>query len=73
LVQRLHATVHTAGQAVAGWDAISRVATAAGVKMSWPHPRDANKEMIGAVTAFSSFVWVRDARPIQLRFAASRG
>jgi NADH-quinone oxidoreductase subunit G len=73
LVQRLHATLHPAGQAVPGWDAIARVATASGTKMSWPHARDVNKEMVSAVSAFASFTWVRDARPIQLRFAASRG
>jgi NADH-quinone oxidoreductase subunit G len=73
LVQRLHATLHPAGQAISGWDAIARVATAASIKMSWAHARDVNKEMVSAVSAFASFTWVRDARPIQLRFAASRG
>ncbi|MBP9085640.1 MAG: (2Fe-2S)-binding protein [Kofleriaceae bacterium] len=73
LTQRMHAAVVPAGQAVAGWDAVSRVATALGVAMSWSHVRDANKEMIGAVSAFAGFIWVRDARPVQLRFAASRG
>lgn len=73
LTQRMHAAVVPAGQAVSGWDAVSRVATALGVAMSWSHVRDVNKEMIGAVSAFAGFIWVRDARPVQLRFAASRG
>ncbi len=73
LTQRMHAAVVPAGQAIAGWDAVSRVAKALGVAMAWSHVRDVNKEMIGAVSAFAGFIWVRDARPVQLRFAASRG
>ncbi len=73
LTQRMHAAVTPAGQAIAGWDACSRVAKAIGVAMAWGHVRDVNKEMIGAVSAFAGFIWVRDARPVQLRFAASRG
>jgi len=73
LTQRLHAAVVPAGQAIAGWDAVSRVAKALDVAMAWGHVRDVNKEMIGAISAFAGFIWVRDARPVQLRFAASRG
>jgi NADH-quinone oxidoreductase subunit G len=73
MTQRMHAAVLPAGQAIAGWEAVSKVATALGVKLAWSHVRDVNKEMIGAVSAFAGFIWVRDARPVQLRFAASRG
>jgi NADH-quinone oxidoreductase subunit G len=77
-VQRQHAAIAAPGQAVAGWEAIVRLAQATNVSLSgkatWAHAREVYKDMVAAVAAFSSAgPWVREARPIQLRFANSRG
>ncbi len=77
-VQRQHAALATLGQAVAGWEALVRLAAATGAKLttaktSWAHAREVHKDMIAAVPAFAGAPWVREARPIQLRFANSRG
>lgn len=72
-VQRLHAAVPAPGHALAGWEAVSRLATAAGVKLSWTSARDVFKEMVAQVPAFAGAAWGREVRPLQLRFAGSRG
>lgn len=73
LTQRTHAAVLPAGQAVTGWEAVARLAETVGAKFAWAAAREINKEMVAQVSAFAGFVWVRDARPVQLRFAGSRG
>ncbi|MCA9675332.1 MAG: (2Fe-2S)-binding protein [Kofleriaceae bacterium] len=72
-VQRQHAALPPPGQAVAGWEALVRLAGATGAKLSWTHVRDVHKDMVAAVKAFEGSTWARDVRPIQLRFANSRG
>ena len=80
-VQRMHAAFPPPGQAVPGWEAITRLAQATlgsasggtGVKLSWTHAREVFKEMVGAVPEMKGAEWGREARPIQLRFAYSRG
>jgi len=72
-VQRMHPAFPPPGQAVPGWEAVVRLAQAAGVKLAWTHAREVFKDMIAAVPAFAGAAWGREARPIQLRFAASRG
>jgi NADH-quinone oxidoreductase subunit G len=73
LVQRMHAAFAPAGSAIPAWEAIVRLGFATGVKRSWAHPRDVFKDMIAAVPAWKDLTWVREARPLQLRFAGSRG
>lgn len=76
VVQRQHAAVLPPGQAVAGWEALVRLAQATGASLSktaWSHPREVHKDMVAAVPAFAGSQWGREARPIQLRFANSRG
>ncbi len=73
IVQRMHAAFAPPGQALAGWEAIVRLAHATGVKLSWNHPREVFKDMIAAVPAWKDLTWAREARPLQLRFAGSRG
>ena len=72
-VQRMHAAFGPPGQALAGWEAIVRLAHATGVKFAWNHPREVFKDMTAAVPAWKDLAWAREARPLQLRFAGSRG
>ena len=73
IVQRMHAAFPPPGQAIPGWEAITRLANATGVKLAWTHPREVFKDMIAAVPAWKDLQWTREARPLQLRFAGSRG
>jgi NADH-quinone oxidoreductase subunit G len=72
-VQRMHPAFPPPGQATPAWDAVVRLAQATGQKLSWSHGREVFKDMVAAVPAFAGAQWGREARPIQLRFAASRG
>jgi NADH-quinone oxidoreductase subunit G len=72
-VQRMHAAFPPPGQAVPGWEVVVRLAQATGVKLGWSHAREVFGEMTGAVPAWNGLVWAREARPLQLRFAGSRG
>jgi len=72
-VQRMHAAFPPPGQGVPAWEAVVRLAQAGGTKLSWGHVRDVFKDMVASVAAFTGATWGREARPIQLRFAASRG
>ncbi len=72
-VQRMHPAFPPPGQALAGWEAVVRLAQATGVKLVWAHARDVFKDMTAAVPAWSQLTWVREARPLALRFAGSRG
>jgi NADH-quinone oxidoreductase subunit G len=72
-VQRMHAAFAPPGNAVAGWEAVVRLAQATGVKLPWTHARDVFKDMSAAVPAWRELVWAREARPLELRFAGSRG
>ena len=72
-VQRMHAAFPAPGQALPGWEAVARLAAATGVKLTWTHAREVFIEMVGAVPAWSGLTWAREARPLSLRFAGSRG
>jgi len=61
------------GAALAGWDAIVRLAAATGQKLAWSHARDVFKDMTQTVAAWKDLTWQRDVRPLALRFAGSRG
>ena len=39
----------------------------------WSHARDVFKDMVAAVPAWNGLTWAREARPLSLRFAGSRG
>jgi NADH-quinone oxidoreductase subunit G len=77
LVQRMHAAFAPPGQALPAWEAIVRLAqaTAAGTagKLSYAHAREVFKDMTQTVAAWSALTWAREARPLALRFAGSRG
>ena len=72
-VQRMHAAVPPPGHAIAGWEAVVRLAHALDVRLSWAHAREVFKDMTAAVAPWKSLVWAREARPLALRFAGSRG
>jgi NADH-quinone oxidoreductase subunit G len=77
LVQRMHAAFAPPGQALPAWEAIVRLAQATPVgtaaKLSFAHAREVFKDMTQAVAAWSTLTWAREARPLALRFAGSRG
>jgi len=73
LVQRMHAAFAPPGAAIAGWEAVVRLAAATGQKLAWSHARDVFKDMTQTVTAWKDLTWQRDVRPLALRFAGSRG
>ena len=73
LVQRMHAAFAPPGQAIAGWEVVVRLAQATTVKLSWSHAREVFKDMTAAVPAWNQLTWAREARPLSLRFAGSRG
>jgi NADH-quinone oxidoreductase subunit G len=72
-VQRMHAAFAPPGQALPAWEAIVRLAQATGGKLAFAHARDVFKDMTQTVTAWKALSWSREARPLALRFAGSRG
>jgi len=74
-VQRMHPAIDPPGLAVAGWDAVARLASAAGVgkTVAWEHARLVWKDMTAQVKPWSGLPWGREVRPLALRFAGSRG
>jgi predicted molibdopterin-dependent oxidoreductase YjgC len=72
-LQRMHTAFEPPGQAIAGWEAVVRLAQATGVKLNWQHAREVWKDMTAAVTPWKGQPWGREVRPTQLRFAGSRG
>jgi NADH-quinone oxidoreductase subunit G len=72
-VQRMHAAFTPPGSAIPAWEAVVRLAHATGVKLAWTHPREVFKDMTAQVPAWKELTWAREARPLQLRFAGSRG
>jgi len=84
LVQRMHAAFAPPGQALPAWEAIVRLAsvcasihapgTSGGAgALGYTHARDVFKDMTQTVPAWSALTWAREARPLALRFAGSRG
>jgi NADH-quinone oxidoreductase subunit G len=76
IVQRMHAAFAPPGQASPGWEAIVRLSQAAAVgasKISYAHAREVFKDMTQAVPSWKALTWAREARPLALRFAGSRG
>ncbi|MCX5741936.1 MAG: 2Fe-2S iron-sulfur cluster-binding protein [Proteobacteria bacterium] len=73
LVQRMNAAVPAPGQALPGWEAVVRLAQATSVKLAWASAREVHADMTAAVPAWNGLKWAREARPLALRFAGSRG
>ncbi|MCE9572288.1 MAG: (2Fe-2S)-binding protein [Deltaproteobacteria bacterium] len=72
-VQRMHPAFPPPGQGAPAWEAVVKLAAACGVKLAWTAPREVFKDMVAAVPAWNGTTWARDARPLALRFAGSRG
>lgn len=72
-VQRMQAAIAAAGQSLPAWEAIVRLAKACDVALDYSHPKSIFKDMVAATPSFEGAEWGRTARPIQLRFAHSRG
>ncbi|HWU91338.1 MAG TPA: molybdopterin-dependent oxidoreductase, partial [Kofleriaceae bacterium] len=72
-VQRMHAAVPAPGDAIAAWEAVVRLAQAMDVRLAWTHAREVFKDMTAVVPPWKALVWAREARPLALRFAGSRG
>jgi len=72
-VQRMHAAFVAPGQALAGWEAVVRLAQATSAKLGYTHAREVFKDMTQTVPAWKALTWAREARPLALRFAGSRG
>jgi NADH-quinone oxidoreductase subunit G len=72
-VQRMHAAFPPLGDAIPGWEAVVRVAQAADARLAWAHAREVWKDMTAAVGPWRGLTWTREARPLALRFAGSRG
>lgn len=72
ITQRIHPALTPPGLAVPAWDAIRRLAIASNAAMTYDGAKQVFSEMTQAVPELSTD-WGRDARPIQLRFAGSRG
>jgi NADH dehydrogenase/NADH:ubiquinone oxidoreductase subunit G len=73
MVQRMHAAFAPPGSALPAWEGLVRLGHALGVKRTWAHAREVFADMVSAVPAWNGLAWQREARPLQLRFAASRG
>ncbi|HSS00046.1 MAG TPA: 2Fe-2S iron-sulfur cluster-binding protein [Kofleriaceae bacterium] len=76
-VQRMHAAFPAPGLALPAWEAVVRLAhaTAFGESSSlgYAHAREVFKDMTQTISAWSALTWAREARPLALRFAGSRG
>jgi NADH-quinone oxidoreductase subunit G len=73
IVQRMHAACSPTGQSLPAWEIVTRLAQACGATLSYSHPKKVFEEMLGKVNAFAGADWGKPARPLQLRFAGSRG
>ncbi|ACY17010.1 2Fe-2S iron-sulfur cluster-binding protein [Haliangium ochraceum] len=73
LVQRMHAAVSPVGKALPAWEVVAQLAQACDAAVSYTHPKKIFEEMVGKIEAFSGAAWGKPARPVQLRFAGSRG
>jgi predicted molibdopterin-dependent oxidoreductase YjgC len=69
----MHAAFEPSGQALPGWAIVTALAHASGAALGYSHPRQVFDEMVSKVGDFGAAQWGRDARPVQLRFAHSRG
>jgi predicted molibdopterin-dependent oxidoreductase YjgC len=72
-VQRLHPAFPPSGQALPAWEVVVRLGRATGAALGWDHVKKVFAEMTEKVPAFQGASWGREARPLQLRFAGSRG
>jgi NADH-quinone oxidoreductase subunit G len=73
LVQQRHAAFAAPGQALPAWEIVTKLAQACDAAVSFSDARAVFTEMVGSVESFHGATWRRDPRPVQLRWAHSRG
>jgi NADH-quinone oxidoreductase subunit G len=73
MVQRAHATLPPAGDALPGWDILSHLARKLGATMDFQTAKAVFAEASAKLPFMKGAVWGRAVRPLQLRFANSRG
>ena len=71
--QRMRAAFPPGGQAIPGWEVVTKLARACDAAMDHSSARAVFDEMTGRVESFKGAKWGRNVRPVQLRFAGSRG
>jgi predicted molibdopterin-dependent oxidoreductase YjgC len=73
MVQRVHAAIPPAGDALPGWDILSHLARKLGATMDFQTAKSVFVEASSKLPFMKGADWGRPVRPIQLRFANSRG
>jgi NADH-quinone oxidoreductase subunit G len=73
MVQRVHAAIPPAGDALPGWDILSHLARKLGATMDFQTAKAVFAEASQKLTFMKGADWGRAVRPLQLRFANSRG
>jgi NADH-quinone oxidoreductase subunit G len=73
LVQRAHAAIPPAGDALPGWDILSHLARKLGATMDFQSAKAVFVEASAKLPFMKGAEWGRNLRPMQLRFANSRG
>ena len=72
-VQRMRAAYEPSGQAIPAWKVLTKIAHTCDVAVNFTNPKAVFDEMVGQVPAFAGAKWGRATRPLQLRWAGSRG
>jgi NADH-quinone oxidoreductase subunit G len=72
-VQQRHAAFGPPGQSLPAWEIVTKLAQACDAALSYADTRSVFTEMVANVAAFEGAAWRRDPRPVQLRWAHSRG
>src|SRR4051794_18433330 len=73
MVQRAYAAIPPAGDALPGWDILSHLARKLGATMDFQTAKAVFIEASGKLAFMKGAEWGRAVRPLQLRFANSRG
>jgi NADH-quinone oxidoreductase subunit G len=73
MVQRVHAAIPPAGDALAGWDILSHLARKLGATMDFQSAKAVFAEASTKLAFMKGADWGRAVRPVQLRFANTRG
>ncbi|HVR03560.1 MAG TPA: 2Fe-2S iron-sulfur cluster-binding protein [Polyangia bacterium] len=73
MVQRAHAALPPAGDALPGWDILSHLARKLGATMDFQTAKAVFAEASAKLPFMKDAEWGRAVRPLQLRFANSRG
>jgi predicted molibdopterin-dependent oxidoreductase YjgC len=72
-VQRMRAAYPPSGKSMPAWQALSLLGREMEVALPYDNPRAILAEMTEKIDEFRGAQWGREVRPVQLRFAHSRG